>query len=178
MDDLLNLDGLPKSELVKIARQYSLYYVTKSGKGSMSNYESLSRDMLISLLKNDRDYQRAVSKLSRIEILKERLKSTSNRPESIMEVIIEVFKDTNTYPIPGKYYTFRYYAKTPLLIYDQHPLIACLGTFDWGFRGANFHLNRERNYTWPEVASGIYLIENDEISYMKTINYKRLAKVL
>lgn len=178
MDDPLNLESLPKTELVKIARKYSLYYTTKTGRGSMSNYESLTKERLISLLKNDRDYLRGVAKLTRIEILQERLKTTPNIPERIMEVIIEVFKDTNTYPIPGKYYTFRYYAKTPLLIYDQHPLIACLGTFDWGFRGANFHLNRERNYTWPEVASGIYLVENDEISYMKTINYRRLDRVL
>lgn len=172
----MDLESLSKSELVGLAQKHSVYYVSKSGKGSMGNYGSLSKQELISLLKNDRDYQRAISKLTRIEILKERLKKTSNRPDDIMNVVIDVFKDTNTYPIPGNYYTFRYYAKTPLLIYDQHPLIACLATFDWGFLGGNFHLNRERSYTWPEVGSGIYEVKNDEISYMKSIRYAKILR--
>ena len=34
----------------------------------------------------------------------------------------------------GKYYTFIYFAKTPLIQYDQHPLVAVFDVFDWGFR--------------------------------------------
>lgn len=79
--------------------------------------------------------------------------------------------NTNSPPIPGKYFTFRYFAKTPGLLYDQHPLIACLGVFDWGFNGFNFHLDKNRNYTWREVKSELLVVKNSEISYMKTIRY-------
>ena len=39
----------------------------------------------------------------------------------------------------GGFYTFVYNAKTPKITYDQHPLIACVDLFSWGFRGLNFH---------------------------------------
>ena len=169
-----DLETLSKSELVSLAKKYTVYYTTKSGQGSTSNYESLSKEELVQLLKDDRDYQRALNKLTRIDILKERLKKTSKDSEDIMNVILDVFKDTSSPPIPGKYFTFRYFAKTPRLLYDQHPLIACLGVYEWGFRGLNFHLNKERNYTWPEVNSGLLMVENDEISYMKTVRYSKI----
>ena len=171
---MIDLSTLSKSELVSLAKKYTVYYVTKSGQGSTSNYEKLSKEELIQLLKDDRDYQRALNSLTRIDILKQRLKKTPSTPEDIMNVILDVFKDTSSPPIPGKYFTFRYFAKTPRLLYDQHPLIACLDVTDWGFRGLNFHLNKQRNYTWPEVNSGLLMVENDEISYMKTIRYAKI----
>jgi hypothetical protein len=169
-----DLETLSKRELVSLAKKYTVYFTTKSGKGSTSNYESLSKEELVQLLKDDRDYQRALNQLTRIDILKERLKKTSKDSEDIMNVILDVFQDTISEPIPGRYFTFRYFAKTPRLLYDQHPLIACLGVYEWGFRGLNFHLNKERNYTWPEVNSGLLMVENDEISYMKTVRYSKI----
>ena len=165
------LDALSKNELVSLAKRYTVYYTTKSGQGSISNYESLTKDQLIKLLKDDEGYKKATANLTRIDILKQRLEKTSKRPENIMNVILDVFKDTNSPPIPGKYFTFRYFAKTPGLLYDQHPLIACLGVFDWGFNGFNFHLNKDRNYTWREIKSELLVVKNSEISYMKTIRY-------
>jgi hypothetical protein len=174
--NISDLESLTKNELVTLARKYTVYYITKSGQGSTSNYDSLTKTELINLLRNDRDYLKAVGKLRRIDVLKQKLLKTSKRPEDIMNVILDVFSDTSTYPSVGNYFTYRYYAKTPRLLYDQHPLMACLGVYEWGFRGLNFHLNLERNYTWPEVASGILLVQQDEIEYMKTITYRKLVQ--
>ena len=76
------------------------------------------------------------------------LNNRTNDPEEMMLEIMDVLKDT-VEPIPevGKFYTFVYNAKTPNKSYDQHPLIACVDLFSWGFRGLNFHWERYRNYT-------------------------------
>jgi hypothetical protein len=168
------LGNLTKSELVQLANKYTVYYTTKSGQGSTGNYDSLSKTELIFLLKNDRDYQNEMRRLSRLEVLKKTLSKTSKDPEIIMNVILDVFQDTISEPIPGRYFTYRYNAKTPRLRYDQHPLIACLGVYEWGFRGLNFHLSKERNYTLPELGSNICLVQNDEIAYLKTIRYEKI----
>jgi len=168
---LTDLENLSKNELVSLAKKYTVYYITKSGQGSISNYESLTKEELIQLLKDDKDYQKATANLTRIDILKQKLEKTSKSPKNIMNVILDVFSDTNSPPIPGKYFTFRYFAKTPGLLYDQHPLIACVSVFDWGFHGFNFHLNKDRNYTWREVNSDLVIVKKNEISYMKTIRY-------
>lgn len=174
--DIKDLDSLTKNELVTLARKYTVYYITKSGQGSTSNYEKLTKIELINLLRNDKDYIKATGKLRRIDILKQKLLKTSKKPEDIMNVILDVFNEGGSYPVPGNYYTFRYFAKTPRLLYDQHPLIACLAQTEWGFRGLNFHLNLQRNYTWPEVASNICLVQQDEIYYMKSITYRKLVQ--
>ena len=60
-----------------------------------------------------------------------------------MELIMYALNDTVT-PIPeeGNICTFKYFAKTPNIEYDQHPLVAVSDVFPWGFRGINFHLER------------------------------------
>ena len=68
------------------------------------------------------------------------LNNQTNDPEEMMLEIMDALNDTVT-PVPdvGNFYTFVYNAKTPGESYDQHPLIACMGLFPWGFRGLNFH---------------------------------------
>ena len=74
------------------------------------------------------------------------LNNETNDPEEMMLEIMEVLNQT-VEPIPevGKFYTFVYNAKTPGETYDQHPLIACVDLFAWGFRGLNFHWRKYRN---------------------------------
>jgi hypothetical protein len=114
-------------------------------------------------------------KPSKVNILKQRIKKIS-RPAKIMENIIDVFGEAKYIPRPGSYCTYVYYAKTPKLLYDRHPLIAVLELQDWGFKGFNFHLNMHRNYNWTEVASLFCPIENSEISYFQNINYRVLVR--
>lgn len=171
-----DLESLSKNDLVRLAYKYTVYYKTSSGKGSIANYEKLTRSQLIEALISDRDYRKAAGLLTRLDLLKSRIKDSFRTPEEIMSIILDVFNSAQSYPIPGKYFTFVYYAKTPGLLYDQHPLIACFDITEWGFVGYNFHLNRQRNYTWPEVASRMCMIENEEIGYMKTLNYRVLRQ--
>jgi hypothetical protein len=172
----MNLEELSKSELVRIARQYAVYYRTKSGQGAMSGYESLTKTELIYAIRKDPDYQKEQKNKSRLELLKERLKSRPNDADFIMSTILELFGDGQNVPRPGYYCTFIYNAKTPELLYDRHPLIAVLDITEWGFIGFNFHLNKQRNYTWPEVSSQFCTIENSEMPYFRTLSYKVLVR--
>ena len=110
---------------------------------------------------------------ARVEELK-RLVAEENTtdPEEIMLIIMEVFNQTVTpIPDPGKFYTFVYNAKTPDITYDQHPLIACMELFPWGFRGLNFHWQKYRNYTWDELAGQLYIVENQELDELLSLQY-------
>lgn len=114
---------------------------------------------------------------TRTDILKDRIKTFSD-PDDIMLVILELFDERDLIPDPGTYYTFVYQAKTPRIVYDEHPLIACLNLQQWGFTGLNFHFEgtqypKIRNYTWQEVIGQMHKINNDEIEYMKSIPYQK-----
>lgn len=171
--NLLNLEQNSKRELIQIAREYTVYYKTKSGQGSTTNYESLSREELIAAIRDDRDFQKATGKLSRINRLRQAINGVTDA-ETIMRAILDIFSGSESIPIPGNYYTYVYNAKTPRLLYDQHPLIACLEITEKGFRGLNFHLNMNRNYTYPEVGSALCLIQQNEISFFRSLSYKKL----
>ena len=110
---------------------------------------------------------------ARVEELK-RLVAEENTtdPEEIMLIIMVVFNQTVTpIPDPGKFYTFVYNAKTPNITYDQHPLIACMELFPWGFRGLNFHWQQYRNYTWEELAGQLYIVEWQELDELLSLQY-------
>ena len=96
----------------------------------------------------------------------------TNDPEEMMLEMMEALNDT-VEPIPevGKFYTFVYNAKTPGEQYDQHPLIACVGLFQWGFRGLNFHWQTYRNYTWEELSGQLYVVQNNELDDLLAIPY-------
>ena len=110
---------------------------------------------------------------NRIEPIKQDLES-SNDPEDLMLMIMDAINNTVT-PIPevGKFYTFVYNAKTPGEQYDQHPLIACMGLFPWGFRGLNFHWQKYRNYTWGELAGQLYIVQPNELDDLLAIPYAK-----
>ena len=113
------------------------------------------------------------SPTARVERLKRLVKEANTTdPEEIMLIIMEVFNQTVTpIPDPGNFYTFVYNAKTPNETYDQHPLIACMELFPWGFRGLNFHWQKYRNYTWDELAGQLYIVENQELDELLSLQY-------
>lgn len=125
---------------------------------------------------------------SRILELKKRVKNVSDS-EEIMTKILEVFKDVEIIPTPGNYYTFVYNAKTikdrskqysgmptEEIYYDQHPLVAVFEIKQWGFVGLNFHWRTMRNYTWQEVIGQLHIVRQDEIDYLKSLNYMKLIR--
>ena len=108
----------------------------------------------------------------RVEELKRMvLDANTNDPEEIMLLIMEIFTIEEILPEVGKFYTFIYNPKTPTITYDQHPLIACVDLFKWGFRGLNFHWQDYRNYTWAEVAGKLHLVEFQELDELLALQY-------
>lgn len=110
--------------------------------------------------------------MDRVKVLKRRIKNISD-PEDIMIEIMDIFNKTDIIPSVGKYYTFVYNAKTPRLLYDQHPLVAVTMVEKWGFEGVNFHWGKIRRYTWTEVPGRLHIIENNEIMALKNIKYAK-----
>ena len=108
----------------------------------------------------------------RVEELKRLvLDANTSDPEEIMLLIMELFTIEEILPEVGKFYTFIYNPKTPNITYDQHPLIACVDLFKWGFRGLNFHWQQYRNYTWAEVAGKLHLVEFQELDELLALQY-------
>ena len=109
---------------------------------------------------------------ARVEELKARvLQENVNDPEDIMLLIMEIFTIQEIVPEAGKFYTFIYNAKTPNISYDQHPLIACVEIFRWGFRGLNFHWQNYRNYTWEEIPGQLMVVEFQELDELLALQY-------
>ena len=108
---------------------------------------------------------------NRIKPLKQTLQNQVV-PEDTMLMIMEALGgDLEIIPNIGNYYTFVYNARTPLLKYDQHPLIACTDVQRWGFRGFNFHWEDWRNYNWNEIAGQLYVVRPNEITDLRQIAY-------
>ena len=102
------------------------------------------------------------------------LNNQTNDPEEMMLEIMDVLNTTVTpIPDPGNFYTFVYNAKTPGETYDQHPLIACMELFPWGFRGLNFHWRKYRNYTWNELAGHLYIVQPNVLDDLLAIPYAK-----
>ena len=182
-----SLSQYTKSELVQIARTYSVYYRSESGVGKIGVYDRLTKNQLINLIQNDRDYQRVGSN-ERVQVLKRKIQNVSDS-EEIMVNILDVFKDVEIVPTPGNYYTFVYNAKTVKdkgkqypgmpteeVYYDQHPLVAVFEIKQWGFVGLNFHWGTMRNYTWQEVVGQLHIIRKTEIDYLRSLNYMKLIR--
>lgn len=111
---------------------------------------------------------------SKIDLLFERTKGITN-PEQLMEIIMEIFDDTSGFPQVGKFYTFRYAAKTPKIRYDRHPLIALISIDESGFEGLNAHWGKKRRYSWEQVMSSFHVLETDEFNALRRIPYARFV---
>ena len=96
-------------------------------------------------------------------------------PDDKMLLIMEYLPVTELIPEVGKYYTFIYKAKTPGILYDEFPLIACIGVFKWGFRGINYHWGEVRNYDWVETQSQLHLVYESELSDLRSISYQKFT---
>ena len=90
-------------------------------------------------------------------------------PDYNMRLLLSTLTPITIVPRPDKYYVFIYKAKTPNIQYDQHPFISCLNVYPWGFTGFNFHWNEPRKYTWREVLSNLYRVEEDEVDTVKQL---------
>ena len=174
-----SLEQYSKNELVEIAKKYTIYYQTDSGQGSISNYGSLTKEKLISLIKSDRNYQSAApptKKLSRVEMMMQRISIGDDTPGEIMAVIQEVFDDIDSIPKIGNIYTFEYTAITPRIFYDKHPLIFVESYNPPYFIGFNVHWPDYRNYLLENVTNQVFhrVQKGKEFNYLHDVPYKEI----
>ena len=117
------------------------------------------------------DYLKSDNK--RTDGLIDSLSRIGNDPEELFLEILGVIGNTpEAVPLPGRFYTFIYSAKTERIEYDAHPRIACTGVYIWGFTGINYHWAQGRQYTWEEVGSMFYLVYPNELSDLRSIPYQ------
>lgn len=91
--------------------------------------------------------------------------------DDIMLEIMSVLTESSGPPVAGKYYVFVYNAKTPNLRYDQNPFVYVKNVYSWGFMGLNYHWGEERQYTWNEIAGGMYEVYQSEIEDLKRLSF-------
>ena len=183
------LDEYSRDELIEIAEFHTIYYTTASGKGSTGGYKRLKKEQLISIIKNDRDYIRANPKAprridgkiltNRFSDFKKSLNGTE-KPDRLMNEIMSILSGTESaYPLQGRYYTYIYYAKTPKILYDQHPLILAGDMLPKGFLGFNYHLGKIRQYNTEDgdrLVSGLYELSQQEFATLRSVPYRKLIQ--
>ena len=110
--------------------------------------------------------------MSRLRSIKENLIGTEDADDLMLE-IIGLLDEGGKIPETGNFYVFVYNPKTPKIRYDQNPLVAVTEVLPWGFRGINFHWGEPRQYTWNEVAGGLYKVESDELNDLDGIPFAK-----
>jgi hypothetical protein len=183
------LGDYTRDELIEIAEFHTIYYTTASGKGSTGGYKRLKKEQLISIIKNDPDYIRENPKAPRRtdgKILTNRFSdfkkslNGSEKPDKLMNEIMSILSGTESaYPLPGRYYTYIYYAKTPKILYDQHPLILAGDMLPKGFLGFNYHLGKIRQYNTVDgdrLVSGLYELSQKEFATLRSVSYRKLIQ--
>ena len=91
--------------------------------------------------------------------------------DDLMLELMNVLTETRNPPVAGKFYVFVYNAKTPGMRYDQNPLVAVTNVYKWGFQGFNYHWGENRQYTWDEVAGGMYEIYPQELNDLRRLPF-------
>lgn len=106
-----------------------------------------------------------------------RIRAVSNNlignenPDDVMIELLEVLTEGPKSVQAGKMYIFVYNAKTNQLRYDQNPFVAVTDVFQWGFRGINLHWGESRQYTWDEVAGGMYEVYSSEVKDLQMLPF-------
>lgn len=91
--------------------------------------------------------------------------------DDIMLKLLNVLTETKSPPKVDKFYVFVYNAKTSSIRYDQNPLVAVTEVYKWGFKGLNYHWGEIRQYTWDEVAGGMYEVYQEEIADLRRLPF-------
>lgn len=114
--------------------------------------------------------RKTLQQRNRIAPLVKQLIGVEDADELMLE-LMNILKESKEPPRAGRYYIFVYNAKTPSLRYDQNPFVYVKNVYKWGFSGINYHWGEERQYTWDEVAGGMYEIYKEEIGDLRRIPF-------
>ena len=88
-------------------------------------------------------------------------------PDRCMQILLNSLSPSDIIPQVDKYYVFVYKAKTKGIVYDKHPFVTCSSIFKWGFIGFNYHWNEYRRYSWNEIVTNLYEINELELNTME-----------
>ena len=88
-------------------------------------------------------------------------------PDRCMQILLNSLSPSDIIPQVDKYYVFGYKAKTRGIVYDKHPFVTCSSIFKWGFIGFNYHWNEYRRYSWNEIVTNLYEINELELNTME-----------
>lgn len=137
----------------------------------------MPRETLLQSQRRKLAEQRAAKRPTDTDTNRNRIRAVSDSiigvrdPDDVMIALLEVLTEGPKIPQAGKIYIFVYNAKTPQLRYDQNPFVAVTDVFPWGFRGLNFHWGETRQYTWNEVAGGLYEVYPSEVKDLQMIPF-------
>jgi hypothetical protein len=138
----------------------------------------MPRETLLQAQRRKLAEQRAAKRPTDTDTNRNRIRAVSDSiigvrdPDDVMIALLEVLTEIPVREVSGgKIYVFVYNAKTPQLRYDQNPFVAVTDVFQWGFRGLNFHWGQTRQYTWNEVAGGLYEVYPSEIKDLQMIPF-------
>jgi hypothetical protein len=112
-------------------------------------------------------------KINRISPLVKKLIGTESSDDLMLE-LMDTLTETKEPPRVGRFYIFVYNAKTSGIRYDQNPLVAVTEVFKWGFRGINYHWGESRQYTWDEIAGGMYEVYDTEIEDLRRLPFSNI----
>ena len=88
-------------------------------------------------------------------------------PDGCMQILLNSLSPSQIIPQVDKYCVFVYKAKTKGIVYDKYPFVTCTSIFKWGFIGFNYHWNEYRRYSWGEIVSNLYEINELELNTME-----------
>lgn len=109
-------------------------------------------------------------KINRIAPLVKKLIGIETSDDLMLE-LLSILTESREPPKAGRYYIFVYNAKTPSLRYDQNPFVYVKNVYKWGFSGINYHWGEDRQYTWDEVAGGMYEVYQEEVTDLRRIPF-------
>lgn len=109
-------------------------------------------------------------KTNRIAPLVKKLIGIENS-DDLMLKLMSVLSESTDPPKVGGYYIFVYNAKTSNMRYDQNPFVYVKNVYNWGFSGINYHWGDIRQYTWDEIAGGLFEIYNQEVEDLRRIPF-------
>ena len=109
-------------------------------------------------------------KINRVAPLVKKLIGIETSDDLMLE-LMSILTESKEPPKVGRYYIFVYNAKTPSLRYDQNPFVYVKNVYKWGFSGINYHWGEDRQYTWDEVAGGMYEVYQEEVTDLRRIPF-------
>ena len=108
---------------------------------------------------------------NRVRSIVDAMNGIENKADIMKEIQRTLTPSSSRSVVSGGLYTFVYNAKTPGIIYDPYPLVGVEKVFDWGFIGINLHWGDRRQYTWDQIVSPVYEIQEEERVDMERLSY-------